>query len=242
MMQALNLARHKRPLTIGLSIGTRYGSGIGTLGVFVTDDERKTGFLTTTNALGIKLSGKEEVYQPGPLDAEAFSARYLVGEVHNFTELKTTEPNVINAALVRLYESIETTGNLIPDSGDSVLSSLRVKPAPLPLERLQLNTGVAKVGRTTGYTEGTVTGLMASLRVKSPTTQSDFLFSEIIEITAKNATPFSTAGDTGALVFTKGDLEPIGLVFASGTVSDQRKSYACRLDRVIEIFGVQLVP
>jgi hypothetical protein len=233
-----------RPLTIGLSIGSRYGSAGGTLGVFVSDESHRPGFLTSATALGAGRARKNElVFQPSSLDAGTLSASDAVGRLSNFGVLTNEGPNDVDAALVTLDDKVQTTWNEIPDLRGCPwkLVARRVSPRSLPIEQLSLSTSVGKLGRTSGYTEGFVTAVGVS-NLKVMTSDGYSIFSESIEITGLGYQPFSAAGDSGALVFTVPDLIPLGLVFASATSKSDPKgvSYACRLDRILEIFRVEL--
>jgi hypothetical protein len=82
---------------------------------------------------------------------------------------------------------------------------------------LQGSTRVYKVGRTTGYTEGNVTGLAGVSTISYDDTSSDkdahFVDQIVIEATQDNVGPFSASGDSGSGV--ENDRHEIaGLLFA----------------------------
>jgi hypothetical protein len=230
-----------RPLTIGLSIGSRYGSGGCTLGVFVTTNKGEIGFLTSAMALGVQKGGlHESVYQPSSLDAGTLANRDVVGKVGNFIVVDETQQNFADAALVIVSEAEKTTGNKIPNLSGCEFAGQPVKPEPLAMEKLSPSTKVAKIGRTSGYTEGTVTSVAVSdLKIRSG--KSNLSFFDAIEIAGANYEPFSASGDAGALVFTVPELQPIGLVFAAARTSQHYTAFACRLDRVLQVFQVELL-
>jgi hypothetical protein len=239
-MTQLSLRGRVRPLAIGLSIGPRSGSAGGTLGVFVSDNDHRPGFLTSAFALGSdEIRRNQLVYQPSSLDAGTLAIRDVVGEVVSFTTVPRWVRTSIDAALVRLTEGIETKGNQIPVLSGCKFSGQYVESEPLRIEELGPSTTVAKIGRTTGYTEGVVNSV-AVPEVSVRLAHGAFTFSDAIEIAAENG-EFSSSGDAGALVFTIPNLRPIGLLFAAGKVHQRRVAYACRLDRVLELFQAELL-
>jgi hypothetical protein len=207
------------------------------LGYFVIHSGR-AGFLTTVSAISPsqgQLEGGEPVYQPSSIDAGTLRSSDAIGQVEDFTIYNLTGSNVVDAALVILREGIETSGNVLPSFpalafGKSSLS------APGSPQDISLGQQVAKVGRTTGYTVGTLTSVaLSNLRVRAG--RHTLVYKDLLEIQSDEA--FSRPGDSGALVFTIPDLVPIGLVVASTSGREgTRNTFACSLERAVEFFDV----
>jgi hypothetical protein len=150
-------------------------------------------------------------------------------------------PNRADAALVRLNPDVPTIGNTIPNLSGCPFAGMKLAQEAIDRESLDFNMSVGKIGRTTGYTQGTITALsMRNLAVQS--TDGTFIFDDLIEIAGDEPDHFSSAGDTGALVFTIPDLTPIGLVVA-GTLSSagERLTYVCWLDQILSLFKIELM-
>jgi hypothetical protein len=96
-----------------------------------------------------------------------------------------------------------------------------------------LGMKVQKYGRTTGHTVGRVTGINAVVDVNYRTGSARFEGQIIITDGS-----FSTGGDSGSLVVSKGllaaDRRPVGLLFA-GSPSN---TIANPIDLVLDRFGV----
>jgi hypothetical protein len=114
----------------------------------------------------------------------------------------------------------------------------------VPANELDLNEPVAKLGRSTGYTQGRVSAVnMEHLDVicQNPR-RSSYVFAQVIEIAWDNGTRFGAAGDSGALVYRLKDKRPIGLYFASFEHEGSfPASYAIQLDRVRAEYNLTLV-
>jgi hypothetical protein len=240
-LEPRDLRERVRPLRLGASVGTRYGSGGGSLGYFVTHMGH-AGFLTTATALKPSqgaLEANEPVYQPSSIDAGTLKSSDIIGRIEQSTALRDSATNVADAALVMLRDDIEWAGNVLP-SFPSLAFGKSSLSTPSSLEEISLGQQVAKVGRTTGYTVGTLTAVaLSSLRVKAG--RNTIMFNNLAEIQSEE--PFSGPGDSGALVFTIPHLVPIGLVVASswgGTGSERtRYTFACSLEKVMQLFDVR---
>jgi len=94
---------------------------------------------------------------------------------------------------------------------------------------------VQKYGRTTGHTVGRVTGINATLNVNYRTGTARFTGQIVI-----SGEGFSTGGDSGSLVVTKGllmaDRRPVGLLFAGSNTN----TVANPIELVLDRFGVTI--
>lgn len=174
-----------------------------------------------------KAEAGDVLLQPGRHDGGAASADEI-GSLAEFKSLifggKPSKPqNVMDAALAFTTEAKLGTGTPA-GIGYGTPSSTTVLPA--------LNAKVAKVGRTTGYTKGTITGVNAMSSVGYDAGTAYFKNQIIIEPGA-----FSDGGDSGSLIVSDDAAKnPVGLLFA-GSAS---VTIANEIDRVLAHFGVSV--
>jgi hypothetical protein len=94
---------------------------------------------------------------------------------------------------------------------------------------------VQKYGRTTGHTLGRVSGINATVDVSYRTGSARFQGQIVI-----SGDGFSTGGDSGSLIVTKGllsaDRRPVGLLFAGSSVN----TIANPIEPVLSRFGVRV--
>lgn len=94
----------------------------------------------------------------------------------------------------------------------------------------QLGMEVRKHGRTTGYTEGTVTLLNATVDVSYGDDRSARFIGQVI------ATPMSQGGDSGALIVERDSLNAVGLLFAGS----RRATIFTPMDTVLDVLEINL--
>ncbi len=94
----------------------------------------------------------------------------------------------------------------------------------------QLGMEVRKHGRTTGYTEGTVTLLNATVDVAYGKEQSARFVGQVI------ASPMSQGGDSGALIMERDSLKAVGLLFAGS----RRATIFTPIDTVLDVMAITL--
>jgi hypothetical protein len=216
-----------RPVPIGVSTGHPSVSA-GTIGARVTDGART--FALSNNHIFAAVNGGREgdaLLQPGIADGgrdpdDAIGTLFDY-EPLRFCRLAVCQPNLIDAAIA--LTSPEELGTGTPDGGYG---------APRPwTHAAELGLEVQKYGRTTGLTVGRVTGIHATIQVNYRTETARF--EDQIVITGSG---FSTGGDSGSLVVTKGkllaDRRPVGLLFAGSPTS----TLANPIDVVLARFGV----
>ena len=94
---------------------------------------------------------------------------------------------------------------------------------------------VQKYGRTTGHTEGRISGVNAIMDVAYPGGTARFEGQIVI-----SGNRFSAGGDSGSLIVTDGvllaDRRPVGLLFAGTTVT----TLANPIELVLERFSVKI--
>jgi len=220
----------QRPLLIGSSIAHR-DSTAGTLTGFVKRGDGSLEALSCNHVLTVKGGALlDPVLQPGPADNG--EAANTVGQVAHIIPLQKRTVNLVDCALVGLSTGIESDRTTLTDYGP--LGG--VVPAGW-FETGVRRRAVAKLGRTTGPTEGHITAIALTQRVAYAGLGS-FFFNDLMEIRGRRKRPFSEPGDSGSLVFSPSDgNRACGMVIAGTGVW----SYATRLDTVLSQLGAELV-
>lgn len=215
-----------RPVPIGVSTGHPDVTA-GTIGARVTDGIRVFA-LSNNHVFANNNEGRrgDNLLQPGVADGGR-NPEDVVGTLYDFEPIRfcglTCPPNRIDAALALTTPDDLSTAT--PDGGYGSPRS-RTAEATLGLE-------VQKFGRTTGHTQGRVTGIHATIDVsyRGGTAR----FEEQIVVSGDG---FSTGGDSGSMIVTRGvllgDRRPVGLLFAGSRTSTIANPIGAVLDR----FGV----
>jgi hypothetical protein len=205
-------ANHRvRNLHLGVSGGnvndiTRRFCCSGTLGALVSDGTNKY-ILSNNHVLGRgdQAVAGEDVSQPGLIDNNCAIATVVA----DYTGASPLGSNV-DAAVAQLRTGqMDGTGS-IEDIG--VPSSTVVNPS--------VGLGVAKSGRTTGFTTGTIASINTSVSVqytKECGGGKKFVVSYTNQVVINSST-FSAGGDSGSLIVTNnGQHNPVALLFAGSS-------------------------
>jgi hypothetical protein len=199
----------------------------GTLGALVKN-AGGTEFILSNNhvlARSDQATKGEDITQPGLVDDNCDPTRgTLVGTLAGWLPLSSNSTNVdaaiaqVNSGAVNSSGAILGLGALQSDGtlaaappGTSSTSGMGESPA--------VNMTVAKSGRTTGLTCGSISAINASVQVsyfKDCAETQPYLtktYNNQVEITGNQ---FSDAGDSGSLVVNTANGEPVGLFFAGG--------------------------
>jgi hypothetical protein len=218
-----------RPVPIGVSTG-HPNITAGTIGARVTDGTRV--FALSNNhvfAANNQARPGDNLLQPGvadggrnPDDAIATLHDY---EPIGFCSAFACPYNRMDAALA--LTTPDELGNETPEDGYGSPRS-RTTDATLGMS-------VQKYGRTTGHTQGRVTGINAVIDVDYRTGRARFENQIMI-----SGDGFSTGGDSGSLIVTKGvllaDRRPVGLLFAGSATN----TIANPIDVVLSRFDVRI--
>jgi hypothetical protein len=205
-------ANHQKPNThFGVSGGnvndiTRSFCCSGTLGSLV--QANGVNYILSNNhvlARGDQAAVGEDISQPGLID---FNCQ-LPPIVADFTKASLLGTNV-DAALAQLRAGTMDPSGYIEDIGTI---SATVKPASVGLS-------VAKSGRTTGFTTGTISSINTSVSVqyqKSCGSGKKFTVSYTNQVVI-NSTTFSAGGDSGSLIVSNNSChQPVALLFAGSS-------------------------
>src|SRR3989475_1557843 len=175
----------------------------GTLGSLVKDSSGVQYILSNNHVLADtdQAAPGENISQPGLVDNNCRPAT----TVAHFTVAPHLGTNV-DAALAKLV-----AGTM--NSSGSILGVGVPNPAPVSAK---INMGVAKSGRTTGLTCGSVQSVNTSVRVqyqKGCNQGQKFTISYANQVVVASST-FSAGGDSGSLIVSRSAAHPTALLFA----------------------------
>jgi hypothetical protein len=205
-------ANHRvRNLHLGVSGGnvndiTRRFCCSGTLGSLVSDGTNKY-ILSNNHVLGRgdQAVAGEDISQPGLIDNNCAISTIVA----DYTGASPLGSNV-DAAVAQLRTGLMDGTGSIEDIG--VPSSTVVNPS--------VGLGVAKSGRTTGFTTGTIASINTSVSVqytKECGGGKKFVVSYTNQVVI-NSTTFSAGGDSGSLIVTNNaSHNPVALLFAGSS-------------------------
>ena len=192
------------PVPIGLSTGNIGECSAGTIGARVTDG---TDVYALSNnhvyALENVADIGSSILQPGRFDTNCeTTASNIIGALAAFEPLvfSTTANNTIDAAIAS--SSTVNLGNATPADGYGTPRTATVSEA--------VGLAVQKYGRTTSLTKGIITGINGTIKVGYSSGTARF----IQQIIVQSNKPFIKAGDSGSLLVTDPDRNPVGLLFA----------------------------
>ncbi|HWW75140.1 MAG TPA: trypsin-like serine protease [Pyrinomonadaceae bacterium] len=177
----------------------------GTLGSLVTNGS--TQYILSNNhvlARADQAAVGEDVSQPGLIDNNCAVATLVA----DFTTAVPLGQNV-DAALAQLRPGTMDSTGFIEDIG--VPASTTVNPS--------VGLSVVKSGRTTGFTNGTISSINTSVSVRYPKScgASGGTAVSYTNQVVINSTTFSAGGDSGSLILTSSGHNPVALLFAGSS-------------------------
>jgi hypothetical protein len=181
----------------------------GTLGSLVTDGT--TNYVLSNNHV-LGLSGQarvgDDISQPGLIDNNCQTPPIVA----DFTVAAPLGPSNVDAAIAQLTPGAMDATGFIEDIG--TISSVVRAPS--------LGLGVAKSGRTTGFTTGTIGSINTSVSVqyqRSCGSGKKFVVSYTNQVVINSST-FSAGGDSGSLIVTNdANHNPVALLFAGSSTT-----------------------
>ena len=198
----------------------------GTLGALVTDGT--TQYILSNNhvlARGDQAGAGEDVSQPGLIDSNCSIATVVA----DFTIASPFGSNV-DAAIAQLRPGTMDSTGFIEDIG--VPSRTVVLPA--------VGLSVAKSGRTTGFTTGTIGSINTSVNVQytgSCGGGKKFTVGYTNQVIINSST-FSAGGDSGSLIVTNNAAHnPVALLFAGSSSATIGSPAALVLTRLSAVLG-----
>ncbi len=225
--------KRNRPLRIGGSVG-HFTLTAGTLGCFVR--ARTDGvlhILSNNHVLADENKAKvgDSILQPGAFDGGQ-NPKDVIGKLARFETVKPVGINFVDCAMASIEEGIRF--NLRKLQGLGNLAG--VGPA-----FLDAGARVAKVGRTTGLTNGRITAFELD-NVVVGYDADNLRFDNQIEIEGADNGPFSQGGDSGSVIVDQ-ELRAVALLFAGGDqggTNGQGLTYANPMQTVLDSLDIEL--
>jgi len=223
--------RRQRPASPGCSIGFQFTGAkagfvmAGTFGAVVAAGNVRY-ILSNNHVLADEnsLPIGSPIFQPGLLD-HGNVATDQIARLTRFVPLKTGGTNVVDAAIAEVLVAKSVSSRVLPKVG-------ALKSAT-PIEATE-GMKVHKTGRTTGYTQGSVFDVSATVKVQYDL--GTLTFEDQILIRG-DAGPFSGAGDSGSLIVDRTTARATGLLFAGSS----RFTIANHIDDVLEDLDVVFI-
>jgi hypothetical protein len=235
---AIRKFQRVRPLVPGASVSLESG-GTGTIGGMVRLDEPAgIGLLSNNHVLADENRAEvgAPVIQPGVADGGSAPAD-IVAELVSFVPIDPAGVNVVDAAMATIVDGVEWSLEPFQRYGGlvGIIDLAGDESIGFPV--------VAKLGRTTGHTVGTVTAIeLDNVRVQYDV--GLVRFDDQIEVEGVEG-PFSAPGDSGSLVITADEsgAEAVGLLFAgseTGGAEGQGLTYVNPIRTVLSELGTEL--
>jgi hypothetical protein len=227
-----------RPLVPGASVSLEEG-GTGTIGGFVRHaGSDAVEILSNNHVLADENRGAPGavVIQPGVVDGGT-AAEDRVGALASFVPIDLTGTNLVDCAVATVDDGI----------GWSLATFDIYGGLTAVLDVSEQFPTVAKSGRTSGHTVGTVTAIELD-NVMVGYDSGVVRFDDQIEVAGTEDASFSAAGDSGSLVVTTeggaSGAAAVGLLFAgseTGGPSGHGLTYVNRVTAVIAALDVDLI-
>jgi hypothetical protein len=222
----------RRPLAPGISVGAIDGRTTGTLGGFVRPHGgdriglfSNNHILANSNRAQIGSSILQPSWDDGGRDPGA-----IVGTLDRTVPLRLDGPNTVDCAIATLADGI----NWDPKICSAPLSGLR---------QPQLEESVAKLGRSTAYTAGTVAAIETG-PVTFDYPIGPIVFDGLIEVHGEGPGRFADSGDSGSVVYSEHDRRAVGLIFGitrRGGRNGAGVTYTNPLPEVLEALRADLL-
>lgn len=199
----------------------------GTLGSLVKDSSGVQYILSNNHVLGLAgaaIAG-DDVSQPGLIDNGC-----RVGTVVADFTIAPALSSGVDCAIAQLRSGTMDSTGFIEDIG--TISSVVKTPA--------VGLSVAKSGRTTGFTTGSVSSINTTVSVRYPNScgsggGASFSFTNQVVI---NSSTFSAGGDSGSLIVTNNSChQPVALLFAGSSTSTIGNPISLVLSRLSSSLG-----
>lgn len=204
--------RRMRPARPGSSVGFQFTGNkagyvmAGTFGAVVGADGvwyilSNNHVLADENALAIG----SPIFQPALLD-HGNPARDQIAKLSRFVPLNSAGPNAVDCAIAEILGKKYVKITFLPR-----VNNLK---SPEPIAAVE-GMRVHKVGRTTGYTTGTVFDVSADLSVSYEV--GTIVFQDQVLIRGDGGREFSAAGDSGSVIVDRATNRAAALLFAGSS-------------------------
>jgi hypothetical protein len=225
--------RRARPARPGCSVGFQDPANrfvmAGTFGAVVAKDGRWH-ILSNNHVLADenRLARGAPIFQPGLLD-HGDAANDQIAQLTDFVALAKGKANHVDCAIAEVLPGAAGRKLVSPTFLPRV-GKLKSGEALAAQEKM----AVMKVGRTTGFTTGTIRDVTADVRIQYDT--GSFVFADQILVVG-DAGAFSAGGDSGSLVVHRTRKQPVGLLFAGS----ESHTILNPIRLVLEQLGVTIV-
>ena len=216
-----------RPVPIGISTGNQGECSAGTISARVKDKNGNVFAMSNNHVYAIEntAASNSAILQPGLYDTNCnFNNTNVIGNLSSFIpiDISSSATNTVDAAIAS--SSTSALGNSTPANGYGIPRSEIVSP--------RVGQDVMKYGRTTSLTSGRVTGINATILIGYNAGTARF----VNQIVIGSSKPFIKAGDSGSLLVTNPNADPVGLLFAGS--SSGTTAIANPIDLVLNALGV----
>jgi hypothetical protein len=204
----------------------------GTLGALIEDNSGKQYVLSNNHVLARSdhAAVGDAIVQPGLIDNNCTPSgegpgTVPIGSLTAWLPLKSTQTNADAAIAQVASRTVDATGGILEFGARQSDGTLSAAPPGISStggkgETAALQMHVAKSGRTTGLTCGSVSAVAVDVSVdyfRDCAETKPYLTKVFTNQVAISGDRFSDAGDSGALVVDAANAEPVGLFFAGGT-------------------------
>jgi hypothetical protein len=206
----------------------------GTLGSLIQDNANRQYLMSSNHVLARSdhASVGDAIIQPGLIDNDCTPSgdgpgTTPVGSLSGWLPLSSAATNA-DAAIAQVDAgAVNSTGSILELGAKLADGSLAAAPPGISStggkgEAAALDLVVAKSGRTTGLTCGSISALALDVTVDyylDCAETEPYLTKTFTNQLAISGNQFSDAGDSGSLVVDAANAEPVGLYFAGGTDS-----------------------
>lgn len=214
VMDALANTNHVRPAPGGFSVGSFRLAGAGTLGCLVQDGAGDVMCLSNNHVLANNNNAQKGdcITQPARGDG-GNCPQTKIAELEKAVEIKFDgTANDVDCAVGRCIKGLVdpriayNRNDLVEDRVYLRISDDTIAPA--------LTMPVEKSGRTTGHTQGIVTGIHW-YGIVNYGGQGAFFRDQVV-VSGLEGRAFAEPGDSGSCIWKFGDNKPVGLLFAGG--------------------------
>lgn len=215
---------HQRPVAYGASI-SRAGGFPGSIGCLVTrEGDKQRHLLSAAHVLAGDASAMRGDVIVEPAGATGNDAP--LATLTDFEPLLLEgQENLMDAGIATVIRRKDVVPN-IPRIGP---------PISAPMEAT-LYQSVRKFGAATGHRVGVVTDVLPHVMIDDPLSGDPILYSYVIQVTGCGG-PFSSGGDSGALVVDAQTHRPVGLIIGG----DGERSFVSPIERVLQRFQATIV-
>jgi len=265
-----NPATHQGQMPITLQMGSTGGNNVdydtagnqivdccsGTLGALVEDSTHRQYLLSNNHVLARsdQASVGEAVVQPGLIDNNCTpngvgTGITTVATLSGWLPLSNPTTNADAAIAQVTSRTVDATGSILELGSRQADGTLASAPPGISStggkgEAASLELKVAKSGRTTGLTCGSVLALDLDVTVDyfhDCAETRPYLTKTFTSQLGLSGNAFSDAGDSGALVVDATNAEPVGLFFAGGNdVNGVSQGVASPAANVLSELGTHL--